>query len=196
MSWTIDKTIEFCYGHRVHNQSLNVDFCERGDTSCKCRHPHGHQGKVIVYLKSHRLKNDMVVDFKHLGWLKNFIDDYIDHKFIIHKDDPVFTSMVADPFYKLTGRLYDSDVDTKVIYCPDTKHVTGEIIRIPKNAQVNNPLIEVLEGFFIVDFVPTSENLSKWLYDLVEVKMEKIGVKVDRIGWWETPKSHSEYAGS
>jgi 6-pyruvoyltetrahydropterin/6-carboxytetrahydropterin synthase len=52
-----------------------------------------------------------------------------------------------------------------------------------------------IEGYLIVDFVPTSENLSKWLFDIVNSKMSQIGVKVSRIDWFETPKSRSSYIG-
>jgi 6-pyruvoyltetrahydropterin/6-carboxytetrahydropterin synthase len=45
----------------------------------------------------------------------------------------------------------------------------------------------------IVDFVPTSENLSSWMADLVDVKMQKLNVTVDHIDWWETPKSRSVF---
>jgi 6-pyruvoyltetrahydropterin/6-carboxytetrahydropterin synthase len=55
------------------------------------------------------------------------------------------------------------------------------------------PEFEYYESFFIVDFIPTSENLSKWVFDLVEPKMARIGVKVGEVEWWETPKSCSRY---
>ena len=45
----------------------------------------------------------------------------------------------------------------------------------------------------VVDFVPTSENLSKWMADLVEAKMKKLDITVHHIDWWETPKSRSVY---
>ena len=45
----------------------------------------------------------------------------------------------------------------------------------------------------IVDFVPTSENLSSWMAELVEIKMKKLGVTVQRVEWYETPKSRSVY---
>ena len=57
----------------------------------------------------------------------------------------------------------------------------------------NTPEYEYYEGFFVVDFVPTSENLSAWMADLVDVKMKKLNVTVDHIDWWETPKSRSVF---
>ena len=51
--WEISKEFDFCYGHRVWSQSLNVEFSL--DSCLMCRHLHGHQGKAIVYLKSDTL---------------------------------------------------------------------------------------------------------------------------------------------
>ena len=49
MKWEISKEFDFCYGHRVWSQTLNIDFSL--DACLKCRHIHGHEGKVIVYLE-------------------------------------------------------------------------------------------------------------------------------------------------
>ena len=45
----------------------------------------------------------------------------------------------------------------------------------------------------LVDFVPTSERLSEWLHSVVQKRMDKLGVKVSRIQFYETPKSQSNY---
>ena len=92
--WEISKEFDFCYGHRVWSQSLNVEFSL--DSCLMCRHLHGHQGKVIVYLKSDTLKSGMVTDFKHLNWFKKFLDDVIDHKFIIDINDPLFSTLLPN----------------------------------------------------------------------------------------------------
>ena len=57
----------------------------------------------------------------------------------------------------------------------------------------NTTEYEYYEGFMIVDFVPTSENLSSWMAELVDVKMKPLNVTVDHIDWWETPKSRSVF---
>ena len=50
---------------------------------------------------------------------------------------------------------------------------------------------EMYEGFVIVDFVPTSENLSAWLLGIVKEKMDKINIKTSHLEYFETPKSRS-----
>jgi 6-pyruvoyltetrahydropterin/6-carboxytetrahydropterin synthase len=42
----------------------------------------------------------------------------------------------------------------------------------------------------VVDFIPTSENISAWILKIVQKKMAKIDIKATAIEFWETPKSH------
>lgn len=196
--WMIDKTLEFCYGHRVWTQELDVEFSL--DASCKCRHLHGHQAKVQIFLESKKLNpQGMVTDFKHLGWAKQFFDDYVDHKFIFDVNDPLFSKMtdITKSDQKHPGD-YGADFAhcTKEILVPGTTHRVGWVIATENLALENNrPQREYLDGFFLVDFVPTSENLSKWTHQLVQRKMIKLDVKVSRVDWWETPKSRATYTG-
>jgi len=113
MAWIIDKTFEFCYGHRVWTQKLNGEYA--ADLKCACRHLHGHEGKMQVYLKSldgNLDQTGMVTDFRHLEWLKKWINEYIDHQFIVDRHDP----------------LYDQLLGGSVLYpvtIPDTDKVAG-----------------------------------------------------------------------
>ena len=92
MMWKISKEFDFCYGHRVWSQTLNTEFSLDG--CLKCRHLHGHQGKILVYLEASELNNGMVTDFKHLNWFKQFLDDTLDHKFILDINDPLFSTLL------------------------------------------------------------------------------------------------------
>ena len=175
MHWKISKEFEFCYGHRVWSQSLNTEFSL--DSCLKCRHLHGHQGKILVYLEANELKDGMVTDFKHLNWFKLFIDDVLDHKFILDINDPLFNTLLPNinkedlisfpQGYKLVNLTAFKDEET---------HIT-----------------ELYESYIIVDFVPTSENLSAWFLKIVQEKMNKLNVKVSHIEFLETPKSKSTF---
>ena len=185
MSWIIDKTFEFCYGHRVWTQELNGEYA--ADLKCACRHLHGHEGKMQVYLEPNRAevginsldKTGMVTDFRHLEWLKQWINTYIDHQFIIDKADPLYGQIVGNRALV-------------PVMVPDTNHIAGWHLDLSDLTE-NTPEYEYYEGFMVVDFVPTSERLSAWMAELVEVKMRKLGVRVHHIDWWETPKSRSVY---
>lgn len=174
--WIISKEFDFCYGHRVWSQTLNAEYSI--DNRCVCRHLHGHQGKVIVKLYSDTLERGMVTDFKHLNWFKKFLDECLDHKFILDKNDPMFSIIVPSGNHL---PWIDKKENYSIIDPNYFKFITDE------------PLIEVLEGFVAVDFVPTSENLSKWLFEVVNKKMSEINIKTHSVQFFETPKSCSTY---
>ena len=89
----VTREIHFCYGHRL----LNYDG--------KCRHLHGHNGRAVVTVEAAGLDRlGMVVDFSDLkrvlgGW----IDATLDHKMLLHKDDPVIPELkrLGEPFVVL-----------------------------------------------------------------------------------------------
>lgn len=179
MTWIIDKTFEFCYGHRVHTQTLNGAYA--ADLKCACRHLHGHEGKMQVFLTADKLdKTGMVTDFRHLEWLKKWINEHIDHQFIIDRKDPLYDQLIG------------KDRVLYPVHVTDTNVIGGWKINLD-GITPNTPEYEYLEGFLVVDFVPTSENLSAWMADLVQAKMSKLGVTVHHIDWWETPKSRSVF---
>ena len=89
--FSVTREITFCYGHRLLGYSG------------KCRHLHGHNGKVVITLAAEALDElGMVMDFGTLkrvvgGWL----DEELDHKMLLHKDDPVlpFLREQGEPVY-------------------------------------------------------------------------------------------------
>ena len=174
MRWNISKEFDFCYGHRVWSQELNPDFSL--DSCLVCRHLHGHQGKIIIHLESSELKNGMVTDFKHLNWFKKFLDDTLDHKFIIDINDPLFETLL--PHCKNKDDLISHKENYKTF---DLNLIKDKAIHI----------LEMYEGFIIVDFVPTSENLSAWLLKIIQKKMSEININVSHVEFLETPKSKS-----
>jgi 6-pyruvoyltetrahydropterin/6-carboxytetrahydropterin synthase len=179
MKWAIDKSFDFCYGHRVHNQQLNTEYSLDGCLAC--RHLHGHQGKIKIFLESDYLQEGMVTDFKHLNWFKKFLDDTLDHKFIMDINDPLLSHEV--PEYCNEGILDLSKChiqEPEMYWTPDL-----EVIKDGPQA-----VFEKYEGMVFVDFVPTSENICAWLLSVAERKMEPLGVRVSAVEFWETPKSH------
>jgi len=85
--YRVTREISFCYGHRL----LNYDG--------KCRHLHGHNGRAVLTLEAERLDAlGMVVDFSRIKRVVNaWIDETLDHKMLLHKDDPVL------PFLRQQG---------------------------------------------------------------------------------------------
>ncbi|MCK9542537.1 MAG: 6-carboxytetrahydropterin synthase [Novosphingobium sp.] len=179
--WQISKQFDFCYGHRVWSQELNKEFSM--DSCLACRHFHGHQGKVIIYLESTILNKGMVTDFKHLNWFKKWLDEILDHKFIMDIHDPILP-------YELASVILPAATTTNAFITHDENFLTLDP-EIYKDAPLF--LKEKIEGLVFVPFVPTSENLSKWLFDIVAKRMKTINITVSKIEFFETPKSKSTY---
>jgi len=181
--WKISKQFNFAYGHRVHTQKLDKEFAL--DRKCVCRHLHGHEAEVHVHLSGDELdKQGMVTDFLHLSWLKKFFDEAVDHKFIIDAHDPLFDKMIGDDHKHLLEE----------VCVPNTNHVAGWVLDLSRMPINTSTVEEYYESFFVVNFIPTSENLSKWAFELVSAKMSTMGVNVSEVEWWETPKSCSRYS--
>lgn len=172
----ITKEFGLDYGHRVHNQKLNKEYSI--DNCLVCRHLHGHRMTVFVELEAETLTSNMVTDFKHLNWFKQWLDDVVDHKFIIDWQDPLFEQIT-----------HKTEKDIQWTYNDALELVYGYFELDPSDPVKN----ELTESFVVVNFVPTSEELSKWFYGIVQAKMAGLGVKVSKITMMETPKSSAEY---
>ena len=93
---------------------------------------------------------------------------------------PLFETML--PHYKDKENLYLHPQNYKT---PDLNHIKNEPSHI----------YEMYEGYIIVDFVPTSENISAWLLQIVQKKMMEINISVSHLEFFETPKSRSTVYG-
>lgn len=89
--YRVTREIDFCYGHRL----LDYDG--------KCRFLHGHNGRAIITLESSALdERGMVIDFSDIKHVVNtWIDENLDHRMILHRDDPVVPSLrkLGEPMY-------------------------------------------------------------------------------------------------
>jgi len=179
MTWTIDKAFDFCYGHRVWSQTLDKSFSM--DECLMCRHLHGHQGRIKIFLEATELIDGMVTDFKHLNWFKAWLDATLDHKFILDRNDPLFFDLMQH-YCDATGRM-----DEAKFYEHEEGYWTP---RLELLEDLPDALVEKYEGMVVVDFVPTSEKLTVWLLEIVEDRMRPLGVTVRALEFWETPKSH------
>lgn len=77
--YSVTRLIHFCYGHRLM------------DYEGKCRHPHGHNGKIEITMKGETLdKRGMVMDFEEIKQsVQKWVDSELDHKMLLNKKDPL-----------------------------------------------------------------------------------------------------------
>lgn len=75
----------FCYAHRLK------------DHPGKCRHLHGHNGRVLVTLEARTLDEQaMVMDFARVkATVGVFVSKFLDHATILQEDDPLAGILTA-----------------------------------------------------------------------------------------------------
>lgn len=77
--YRVTREIDFCYGHRLIHYAG------------KCRHLHGHNGRVQITLEAPGLdERGMLIDFvdiKHS--VQSWIDDCLDHNMLLCREDPL-----------------------------------------------------------------------------------------------------------
>lgn len=83
--YSVTKRIDFCYGHRL----LDYDGI--------CKHPHGHNAVAEIEVRSGELDyRCMVCDFSDIKRIvKTWVDETIDHKMILRRDDPLVKPLQA-----------------------------------------------------------------------------------------------------
>lgn len=64
----------------------------------KCRHLHGHSVKASISIRQDQLnKQGMVCDFADIReCVESYIDQHLDHNFLLHKNDPIIPMLVAN----------------------------------------------------------------------------------------------------
>jgi len=176
--WSIDKTFNFEMGHRVWSQKLEHEDLSI-TTDCACKHLHGHSYEVKIELSSSELDQSfMVTDFKNLNFMKQFLDEILDHKFMVDINDP--NCMIITTVSPYDIAIKENFLKNKII------HLGAEFPVDDENLQLHR------DSFVIVDFCPTSENICKFLKDYAQSKIGNIAT-VSAVELWETKKSHCRY---
>jgi 6-pyruvoyltetrahydropterin/6-carboxytetrahydropterin synthase len=89
--FTVSREIDFCYGHRL------LDY------PGKCRHLHGHNGRVVISFETSGLdEHGMVIDFSEIKRVVNgWIDENLDHRMILCRTDPAVSALqsLGEPLY-------------------------------------------------------------------------------------------------
>ena len=195
--WVIDKQFDFCFGHRVWSQELNTKYSLDGCLAC--RHLHGHQGKVKLFLGANDLNKGMVTDFKHTNIFKKWLDDVMDHKFVIDVNDPLFSNLAGDILLTPDESLswYENlmvDYNSEYNYArPDLDHIADILSKLNISDAQKQAIFEKYEGLIVVNFIPTSERLCQWWYEVANKMLNGLGIDVVAVEYWETPKSHCRY---
>ena len=110
--FTVPREIDFCYGHRL------LDYAG------KCRHLHGHNGRVMITFDATGLDaHGMVLDFTEIKRvIGRWIDENLDHRMILDRRDaaaktlqemgePVYLMDVNPTAENIAKRIFDVAVE-------------------------------------------------------------------------------------
>ena len=173
--WEIDKEFHFEMGHRVWAQELNHPHLSIS-TECACKHLHGHSYVVKVAIGSDVLDgSSMVTDFKNLNFAKEFVDNVLDHRFLIDINDPNFKL--------ITSAEAPTSLQTQFVKLVDVIGASTD------------PAVKLHhDSFVLCDFVPTSENICRYLKEFFQPTLGDVAT-ITAVDLWETKKSHCRYTG-
>ena len=91
----VTRVIHFCYGHRLLGYGG------------KCRHPHGHNGKIELTLRRGALdKLGMVMDFEEIKkTVEKWVEAELDHKMLLNNKDPLVKTLrdMGEPVVAMAG---------------------------------------------------------------------------------------------
>lgn len=90
---TANRTYDFCYGHTVTGHHIN-------GKPGKCRHIHGHNGRIEWTIQATELDElGRVLDFSVMkDLLDKWVEEHWDHKFLMWEKDPRAAKMtLMDP---------------------------------------------------------------------------------------------------
>lgn len=85
----------------------------------KCRHLHGHSVKASISVQQTQLNEQgMVCDFADIrDCVSAYIDEQLDHNFLLYKDDPIIPVLVANNERFMTLNEHPTaEVLSKMIY--------------------------------------------------------------------------------
>lgn len=171
--FTISKTFEICYSHRVYTQDVDPQLSL--DSLNPCRRLHGHNAHVSLTIGAKDLDSrGFVLDYKELNFFKKFINEWFDHKTILGVEDPWF-NMFKDnlPGYERLDYSYEN--------------LGKVLVKDESKLHVYN----FWNSFTITPFVPTSERLAQYLEGYVKSVLGS-GYSVI-ISFSETPSSVAQF---
>jgi len=103
----VTKLIDFCYGHRLLNYAG------------KCRHLHGHNGRIEIDIESDRLDHlGMVVDFGTVrDRVGSWVLEHLDHRMLLCRTDPVvpFLQAQGEPLFLMDDNPTAENI-ARIIY--------------------------------------------------------------------------------
>jgi 6-pyruvoyltetrahydropterin/6-carboxytetrahydropterin synthase len=206
----ISKTFEFSAAHSVFSQRLDSRWAKNTYPKCRRLPGHGHNYRLVVYLQSEKLdSSQMVTDFGHLRWLKEFVDECFDHKLLLSFEDPAFSvfleklgllrkgrftvpveearveAVAVDRSYRLKRFEFG---DIELLELKSYSFISFRYVGATTSPE-GDFYSRLIDGIAFFECSPTSENLARFFYYFVNENIKPLGVKCSKVSVFETPSS-------
>ena len=126
----------------------------------ECRHLHGHNGRIEVDIESDETDHrGMVVDFADVkDTVKTWIDDNLDHRMILHRDDPLVSvlSELGEAHYVIDRNPTAENIAAHIHEMTSSDAICISEIRLWRDAQLLRHLPSIYERTSIVKMLPHS----------------------------------------
>ena len=139
----------------------------------------------------------MVLDYNELGFVKDMINDILDHRTLIAESDPILKKVLLPVFSdNLKESLLEKSSEPYPVFIKTSWECSKFNIDVIEDLDIK----EFLGSFVIVPFTTSSENISRWIFQIVESKIYKFNqihgtdVKVLSVSYKETPNSEAVYS--
>lgn len=129
--YTIAKRWTFDAAHRLPNMP----------TGHKCGRVHGHTYAVEVQLTAETLdERGFVVDYGDLGWVKRFVDEVLDHRWLNERLPawalPATAENLARFVYEIVANGYGTEEDMTMTFGDGETHAFPPTPRLREGVQV------------------------------------------------------------
>ncbi len=181
---TYNSEYRLCYAHRVWGPTQTYD--------ATCRMIHGHTADLGIFINydidavHHRYVEAAIAD------IHDFLAMNVFNRFIIDSADPMFYTLVAS-MYEGLAEEFGVDMYTTThkfflpVLIPGSNMEAGRRVNLqPFEKARNSPIYDVLSGYFITDFCPSSPLLAEWLYKIVASRVTT-PASIDRVEWCSSP---------
>jgi len=204
----ISKEFSWAMGHR-----LTAQFLPEGIFS-KCRMLHGHNYKMQILLGFTEEAKDseivqnffshvgMVYDFTLLKPVKDFIDNFLDHRFMVPHDDLLveilteasyrfipldefkyegftkaftFTKFDRKPINEAIMWRFTHELIDKTLSSPPAKLTYGNVDFAEKEVKTAQ-FLEIIGGLLLTTFEPTAENMAVVFAKVIENLVNEVAL--------------------
>lgn len=188
---TYKADYRLCYAHRVDDHTFSQTE--------KPRMIHGHTADLSIVVNYSSKDTQFRLVDTAVSEVFTFMGSQFFNRFFIDCNDPMYYTLVTSLYEsvaeKLGINLNEVNFDMlRDIHTESEIVVAKEVNLAPFRIDRNSPIHDVLKSYVVLDFCPSSDNLCKWFYNIVDSIVSPVGAEVEFVEWSSVPNKTTIYA--